>query len=594
MHRWIAGLAGSIVVCGLAGCAGNSNNGTSVPPIVFGPLTLSLAALSLQIFPGEGSATVAFTVTGGATTVPLVPKILNAPPGLTETYQGSFNGIPGSIAIGATIAAPGTYSLTVSVSDGTKTVTAPLTLNVGVTAVVSPTTAGTFQEAMSTSFQVAPYNDSLMTSYPTIPALLTTLAPNHTRMQVLSTDIPETAPGVWDFTTLDGTVQPILSAADHSPEFQIAAAPQYLYQGQTSNFVNAAFVAGYADYAAHLVQYYNKGGFMANGTHYQSPSANPIKYWGIWNEPNYSGISPSDYVTLYNAAVPAMLAVDPTIKIVALELGGGYQSPDQSYVPPFVQGVTAQVDVLATHYYSTCQQSDTDATLMATIPNFAADAQYLYSLMQPNPALKSVPVWVLENNVNADYAIAGGKSMCNPSIDFVDDARGSSAFFAAWRPYIFSQLGKANVQALYHWAFAADPQYGEVNVDQPTLFVQLSYWVDYWIGQLYPADTASTILSSTDTDPGNVEVLAIKQASGKVVVMICDHAVANATDNNGAGVPKVVELDLSALGTFSTASQLTIDASTNPATGPTPQNVTYASKMQFTMRGYGVTFLTLQ
>jgi hypothetical protein len=325
---------------------------------------------------------------------------------------------------------------------------------------------------MSTSFQIAQYTDSLFPSYPTIPALLTTLNPQHTRMQVYG-DIPETAQGTWDFTSLDTSMQPILTASDHSPEFQIAQGPAFAYQGLTTNFVNSTFLSAFSDYAAHLVQYYNKGGFTANGTHYASASSSPIKYWGIYNEPNYNNVSPTDYVAIYNTTVPAMQAVDPSIKFVALELGGGYADIDNNYVKPFVQGVTAHVDVMATHYYSTCQQSDSDATIMATVPGFGTDAQYIYSLMKANSALANVPLWVLENNVNADYS-NNGQSNCNPSIKFVDDVRGSTAFFAAWRPYVFSRLGQAGVQALYHWDFAADPQYGEYNVDQTTGQLQLS------------------------------------------------------------------------------------------------------------------------
>jgi hypothetical protein len=49
---------------------------------------------------------------------------------------------------------------------------------------------------------------------------------------------------------------------------------------------------------------------------------------------------------------------------------------------------------------------------------------------------------------------------------------GSSPFFAAWRPYVFSQLGKAVVQGLYHCDYGADAQFGEV--DYNTGALQLS------------------------------------------------------------------------------------------------------------------------
>ena len=586
---WLPRLAScltSALALALAGCGGSGN---SVPP---GPLTLSLASSSAAAFPNEPAATVTFSISGGTATSPITPTISGLPAGVTSTIAASSGTTPGSIALDAGSATPGTFAVTVSATDGTTTVTQPLTLTVGVTSVVSATTNGSFTEAMSTSFQIASYNDYLFPDYPNLPILLDTLAPDHIRMQVYG-DIPETAQGTWDFTSLDTSVQPILTASDHSPEFQIATAPAFAFQGLTTNFVNSTFLTDFSDYAAHLVQYYNTGGFTANGTHYQSASSNPIKYWGIYNEPDYNNVSPTDYVALYNATVPAMLAADPTIKIIALELGGGYASVDQAYIPPFVQGVTAHVDVMATHYYSSCNQRDTDATVMATVPGFASDAQYIYQQMATNPALANVPVWVLENNVNADYG-ENGFSACNPGQTFVPYARGSSAFFAAWRPYVFSQLGQAGVQALYHWSFAGDVEFGEVNVTNPTDQLQLSYWVDDWLGQLFPPSVSTSVLSATNSDNGNVEVLAVKQSTGEVVVLVSDHAVANTTDNNGAGLPRTVLVDLSALGSFTTVKQVTLDATTNVTNGPTPQTVAYAPKMQVTLGGYGVTFLTLQ
>src|SRR5208337_5493534 len=95
---------------------------------------------------------------------------------------------------------------------------------------------------------------------------------------------------------------------------------------------------------------------------------------------------------------------------------------------------------------------------------FASDVRYIYSQLQTNSSLANVPVWVTENNVNADYANASGNSTCNPGQKFVLDRRGTSAFFAAWRPYVFSQLAKAGSQELNHWDYDADPQYGEVDV----------------------------------------------------------------------------------------------------------------------------------
>ncbi len=255
--------------------------------------------------------------------------------------------------------------------------------------------------------------------------------------------------------------------------------------------------------------------------------------------------------------------------------------------------VTAQVDIVATHFYSTCNQSSTDQTLFNTIPAFAAGVKNIYSILQKNPNLANVPVWITENNVNADFGDANGNSTCNPGQKFVDDARGSSAFFAAWRPYLFSQVGQARAQLLHHWDFAADAQYGEL--DDQTGNNRLSYWVDKTLQQYFPATTAGVdVLQATNSDNTNVEALAVKNADGSVVVMVSNHAVANASDNNGAGSPRDVTVDISALGNFSTATQLIIDANTNLTLGPVAQPLTFSPQLKLLLNGYGVVFLKLQ
>jgi hypothetical protein len=441
---------------------------------------------------------------------------------------------------------------------------------------VSPKVIGTFSEAMSTSFQSAPWTDPAFLAHPEIPNLLTQLNPHHIRVQVIDKSIPETAPGAWDFTALDRQLQPILSAADHSPEIQLAQAPAYLYRTKT-NFVTPAFIAGFADYAAKMVQ------------HYDSPDTpHPIKYWGILNEPNYFHISPTEYVALYNAAVTAMRAVDPTIKLVALELGAE-PADERSYIPIFVRRVTAPVDVIAVHFYSTC-----DRTVFNTIASFVQQAHSIHREMRTNPQLRDVPLWILENNVNADFVDDDGNSTCDPTLKFVEDARGTGPFFAAWRAYEFSRFGQAGIHALYHWVFAGDTQYGELNTEANPAHLQVSYWVDYWLGRYYPPTTSTEILTVTNPDPTNLEIFAVKQAGGKTIVMVCNHAVANPTDNNGKGLPRSVLVDISALGAFTSARQLTFDASTNPITGPVEKTVTIAPRMQLSLGGYGAAFLTLQ
>jgi len=355
----------------------------------------------------------------------------------------------------------------------------------------------------------------------------------------------------------------------------------------------------FAAYCADLVRYYNTGGFDWGGKHFQSASANKITWWGVFNEYNLNGLTPSQYVQLYNAVVPAMLAVDPTIKFSALELsdydfdvGDPRNNLPTFVLPANMGGVNAQVDVVSTHYYSSCDQKDADRLLFDSVPAFANDVRYFYQELMQRTDLANVPVWVTENNVNADYDANGdGISACNGT-PFVIDPRGTSAFFAAWRPYVFSQLGQAGSRALYHWEFDIDQQYGEVDFDTGEPY--LSYWVDYYLQRNFPSPPGSDILTLDTTDANSVEVLATRNDDGSAVVMVANRALHLATDNNGPGDPRTVVVDLSDLGTFTTASLLTIDANTDRLVGPAAASVIPAPRMTITLGGYGVAFLSLK
>jgi hypothetical protein len=458
---------------------------------------------------------------------------------------------------------------------------------------------------MSTSFQPSEGTYQFFRNHTaTEPALLNKLGSQHIRLQGISQAVPMKAntgsATDWDFTILDAIVQPVLSVADNSPEFQIAVAPAFLNDPASGHFVfNAANLQAFADYSANLVRYYNKGGFTWGGKNFVSPGypQRTITWWGIYNEYNILGMTPSQYIQLYNTVVPAMLNVDNTIKISAMELSVADPTTD---LPPFVAspasgGVNAQVDVVSTHFYPTCNQRDVDTTLFDRVPQMVQYINYVYRELGTRTDLKNVPLWVTENNVNADFTSGNGMSDCNPMQTFVLDPRGTSAFFAAWRPFVFSQLGKAGNQALYHWDYDADAQSGEV--DYNTGRTYLSYWVDYWLGQLFPSTLGAPgpdILQLIVTETSSAEILATKNGDGSVVVMVVDRAVHATTDNNGAGDPRTVIVDVSALGTFSSATSTTIDAKTSASGGPAPVNLTPAQKISVTLSGYGVTFLKLK
>jgi hypothetical protein len=577
------------------------------------PVALSVAIAGTSVVVPQDGAQVQLAVSiSGPTGTPTVTES-GLPAGITGQFIATNGGPSGSILFTGSTATPaGIYPASVTVSLAGQTVSKDFSVVSAVVAKVLNTTdltegvSGHLQQFMSTNFQIAEWTEGFFGTGTTTTAresTLNSLQPQHIRLQAVSQAIPMKAnsglASDWDFTLLDQTVQPILASADHSPEFQIAVAPAWMLNPNTGHLDITNHLYDFATYAANLVLYYNKGGFEWGGTHFQSPGAHPITWWGVFNEPNINGLSADDYVQVYNTVVLAMLAVDPTIKLSAIELsdyglGGGNLGDPEQYLPTFVAGVNTQVNAVTTHLYGTCNQLDTDRALFDNVPVFVDNLLYFEQALQGSPNLANVPVWVDENNVNADYSDVNGMSVCNPGQLWVLDQRATNAFFSAWRPYVFSQLGKAGNQALYHWEYTGGPQYDEVDSNGNPL---LSYWVDKTLENFYPVTTASpgpAILTVTATDTSSVETLATKNANGTVTIMVVDMAVDAPADNNGAGDPRTVVVDTSSLGGFYTASVLTIDATTSASKGPSGVGVTPASRMTMALPGYGVAFLTLK
>ncbi len=539
--------------------------------------------------------------TGNSNEVALT--VSSYPNGVTPEIDSPGSGDSGQVTFtAAPAAAAGTYTVGINASGGTAKGSAQLSLVVGIVAAVGNSVdtslgvKGKLDMFMSTSFQPASWSDDFFTRNPDATGPLGSLLPQHIRLQALERDIPQKTATTWDFTYLDGVVNPVMSVGDHSPEFQIARGPDFFYNS-SGDFVDTSYQT-FANYAANLVRYYNTANGILDASQCTTASNEPlcksyaagrVDYWGIYNEPNINNLSAQQYVDLYNVTVPAMQSVDPTIKFVAVELADGWDEPEQ-YLADVVPQLTAQVDVLGTHFYSTCNQLDSDQQLFNAIDAFVPHITFAYSELHDS-GLANVPVWLTENNVNADYNKGGGISACNGTT-FVADQRGSSAYFAAWRPTLFSKFGKVGLRALYHWGFAADAQFGEVSQNNGVTY--LSYWVDYWLARMFPSPPGSDILELNTTESTTVEILATRRADGTVVVMVANHAVRGATDNNGPGAARTVAIDLSALGGFSQASKLTLDATTDPVNGPSSTVITPASRIEVTLAGYGVTFLTLK
>lgn len=513
---------------------------------------------------------------------------------------------------------PGDYAVvvTAAVSPSSQSLAPPIrqavAFTVAVGVVVSPqvdTTSGEsgrLDELMSTAFQPADWQSGFFDLHPDTSALQA-LSPRHILVQVTNGGaIPlRQAQGnmVWDFSELDAIVENVLDvsalnpAADSGPEMQLAVAPDLPGMTDSSGVVD---YGSFATYAACLVGYYNKGSFQdpySSQTIVNPRGPRPIPWWGIWSDFNVGAnpLTTEEYTQLYNTAVPAMLAVDDQIEFSALEFNdfSGTGGDPTQVVPAFIQGLAPGVPVGAAslHFYSTDDPATSDADVFATITTLAQDVAAAYGALKGSPALANVPVWITQNNVDGDVPDSNGDSAFDRNRPFRNDTRGTTSFFAAWRPYLFSAAGKANNRALVHWQYVAgqcasptaycldtslaadtDPQNAEVDYASGNKY--LSYWVDYELARMFPSPPGEDILQSAVTDPGDVEVLAARQDGGSVVVMVVNKAVQDAGDG-GAGKPLTVVVDLSALASGQSAasvSTLTLDAATPTDTGPVAAN----------------------
>jgi hypothetical protein len=577
-------------------------------------ITLQAASSTLLARQDATPVSITFSLTHSfGNTASITVSASGLPSGLAATVTQPGSGTSGSIsfATAATPAAAGTYSVTLTATDGNATATIAITITVGIVATVSNATdttiglSGYLKQFMSTGFQPSIYNNAFFVTYPST-SNLAALNPEHIRLQTVQATMPwvtNSSPQSstdWNFTAEQQTVQPVLATGDNSPIYQIKAAPAFLSDSSGHFIFNTTNLQSLAAYAQNLVRYYNTGGFDWGGKHFQSASSHHITWWAIFNEPNLNSITAAQYVQMYNALVPAMLSVDPALKFVALELSD-YKGQPALYVPQLVLpaasgGISAQMDAISTHFYGTCNQTTADTTVFASVAQFATDVAYFSTELKTRSDLASVPIWVTETNVNSDYQLTNGYSECTPTQLFISDPRGTDGFFTAWRPFVFSQLGKAGNQSLYHFLYEGSNQYGEVSntTGNPTL----AYWTDYWLQRTFPWDgssVGSTLLKTTTTEPTpSIELLVTRNADNSVSLMATNHAVASALDDDGAGAPRTVTIDLSAIGNFTSATQVTLNASTPTATGPVVTPLTPTPMLTITFAGYGTNFIQLK
>jgi hypothetical protein len=493
---------------------------------------------------------------------------------------------------------------------------------------------GVFVEAMSTSLQPAPWQYEFFAMHPDAGQYLADLNPQHVHVQALDEALPWQGQGMgaadWDAGMLDTMMTSILQV-DGDPLFQIMVPPAVGDFGSTPP--DPAKVALFATYCGYLVQYFNLGYFYypdATGTKIENPNGpQPIRWWAILGDWDTTyALTGDQYATIYNAAVQTMLAANADsgvpLSFSSFEYGNLVNNSlyDQ-YLESFLQNVMVQADVVSLHMFLTGDRTEPDQEALESVKTFTADLDDTFARLSQSASAADAQVWVTESNVNSKAPNGSG---------FVNDLRGTDAFFAAYRPYLFSQLGKHKNRVLYHWDFTAgnieggtnpdtDPQNAEVDFTTGNRLI--SYWVDYWLANLFPvatlpAGTSLYILPlETPGDAGvvpldslaqandNVEVLAVQNSTTQsVVVMLVDIAPdgveqeGGSTDFDGHGEPRSFVVDVSQLGISFASGRIRVISNPNVDNGPsaptTPVDLSKESAIPVTLPGYGVAFLTLE
>lgn len=397
-----------------------------------------------------------------------------------------------------------------------------------------------------------------------------------------------TVRGDWDFSSLDSVVNDI-HAAGAQTFLTIAYAPEWMWICPRGTIRDSTF-GEFADYMARLVGYYNRGSFTAeDGRTITNPAGmtNRITYWGLWNEPNLRslGCPPSgfpylgvrQYVAMWNATTPRMLAVDPTIKLVGPTTAHGVTRAVPDYLPALMKGATHKPDVVSFNDYGGWLNSQTDAFHFDGESGCCGLDAITRDLAQVREWAPGTPVWITELNVNAAW-------------DEDDPTqRPWNAYGAAWGASAFHRLARGGADVVFQYQFTHPALRQFSLVDIATGAPLLPYWRDYYLARYFPP--GSTVLA-VSTNASAVEVLAVRPPdSGDVRVLVVNRRTDDPSAVGGAGLPASVSLTVAGLPQVTAVTVRMLDASTPLDTGPIAVTLPARTSATVSFSGYGAALL---
>ena len=261
---------------------------------------------------------------------------------------------------------------------------------------------------------------------------------------------------------------------------------------------------------------------------------------------------------MWNAVVPAMLAVDPTLKFVGPATAGGQfgftASRATSTSTRSCKGATVLPYAISFHGYGYWDNTVTDKWIFDGDNTGAGGIQRTSRNARrssyPRSNYPSKPFWITEINVNADW---GEDTHHRPWNEFA----------AAWWAAAYTELAPVNVAMLDHYNIVESPQFGLLDYDTGNPF--LPYWIVKSLNAGFP--TSSQRLSATSADTHQIEVTAARKPSGEITVLVVDRKIDTAQPRGGHGLP--LDIDVILDGITPTAITLQqIDVNTSPNDRP--------------------------
>ncbi|HKW73647.1 MAG TPA: hypothetical protein VJQ08_12595, partial [Candidatus Dormibacteraeota bacterium] len=310
---------------------------------------------------------------------------------------------------------------------------------------------------------------------------------------------------------------------------------------------------------------------------------------------------PVEYKRMWDVVVPAMKAVDPTIKVVGpvatnpISIAGSsvvittqtYSPGDGSWSDPrdYVQVLMTSAnkpDVVSYHGYGGFQGSlDSEQSMFDAVDN-PSNSDAIVQAVTSNilPYTGSTPLWHTETAPNAAFG----------------DSRNleGGAYGAAWFGHLFAHLSPLSPQLtdLFQYEFVNSPNFGLVA--EPGTSVPgatagdpyLPYWSIYEMNKNFPR--GSKLLPVSNAGAGLDVLAALVPPDFKTVHVLVVNRQPAATCCAGATLSPT--LALSGL-TSSATSETIISSLTNLAGGPTTVNLGPLGTVSLVLAGYSIAVL---